>query len=79
MQTTAGYTSTADELVNRISALIPSHPEILKIENPFDLFKVEGFKCDDLQPSLDQASWALSKAIAATNTASSGRVNRLAK
>jgi len=66
------YVSTADELVNRISALIPSRPEILKIENPFELFKVEGFKCDDLQPSLAQASWALSKAIAATNNACAG-------
>ena len=67
------YVATADELVNRISALIPSHPEILSIENPFDLFKVEGFKCDDLQPSLAQASWALSKAKAATNTACTGQ------
>jgi hypothetical protein len=58
------YSSTADELVNRITALLPLHPEILEMESAFDLFKLPGFKCDGLQPSLFQASWALNKAKA---------------
>jgi len=56
------YADTADELTKRILALIPEHPEILTIDGPFALFKVPGFKCDDLQPSLFQAGWALAKA-----------------
>lgn len=56
------YASTADRLVDRIVALIPSHPEILALESPWGLFKVDGFKCDDIGPSLAQAAWALSKA-----------------
>ena len=51
-----------DQLSKRILDLIPDHPEILEITEAFDLFKVEGFKCDDLEPSLFQASSALSKA-----------------
>jgi hypothetical protein len=58
----AHYTATADELVNRILALIPKHPEILTIESPFGLFDIEGFKCNDLEPTLAQAGWALGKA-----------------
>jgi hypothetical protein len=57
------YEWTANELVKRITALIPKHPEILKLENAWGLFKVEGFKCDDLGPSLGQAQFALAKAI----------------
>ena len=56
------YATTGHELRDRIVALIPTHPEIMQIENAFDLFKVEGFKCDDLGPSLAQAQWALSAA-----------------
>lgn len=58
------YQATGDTLVERISALIPENPEILEMTNPFDLFKVEGFNVDDLQPSLAQTGWALSKAKA---------------
>ena len=58
----AAYTATADELTKRILALIPAHPEIMTIESPFDLFKIDGFKCDDIGPSLAQAGWALGKA-----------------
>jgi len=58
----AAYTATADELTKRILALIPAHPEIMTLESPFDLFKIDGFKCDDLGPSLAQAGWSLSKA-----------------
>lgn len=56
------YEATANELSDRIYALIPSHPEIMTLESPFDLFKVEGFNCDDLQPSLAQAGAALAHA-----------------
>ncbi len=56
------YTSTADRLVERIRACIPDHPEILTMNSPWDLFKVDGFKCDDLNPSAFQASWALGRA-----------------
>lgn len=60
--TPQSYESTGNELVDRILKLIPNHPEILTLESPFDLFKIEGFKCDDLQPSLFQAGWALGRA-----------------
>ncbi len=56
------YESTANALVNRILALIPEQPQILQLESAWDLFKVPGFKCDDIGPSLAQASWALSAA-----------------
>jgi hypothetical protein len=56
------YAETANTLVDRIVALIPAHPEIMSMDDPWALFKVPGFKCNDLQPSLFQASWALSKA-----------------
>ena len=56
------YSDTILELENRIRALVPANPGILQIDNPFDLFKVEGFKCDDLQPSLTQAAIALNRA-----------------
>lgn len=59
---TGAYAATADELCDRIKKLIPTHPEIMTIESTFDLFKIEGFKCDDLQPSLAQAGAALAKA-----------------
>lgn len=56
------YSQTADELTNRIIALIPTNPNILKLDSPWDLFKVDGFKCDDIGPSLFQAQWSLAKA-----------------
>ena len=58
----ANYVSTADQLVERIAALIPTHPEILEMTDPWKLFAVEGFDCKDLGPSLFQAGWALAKA-----------------
>lgn len=58
----AEYVSTAEKLVERITALVPQHPEILSMESCWDLFKVPGFKCDDLGPSMAQAGWALAKA-----------------
>jgi len=57
------YESTAEALVARIKGLIPKHPEILAMKDPWDLYKIKEFKCDDLQPSLFQAGWALSQAI----------------
>ena len=56
------YSNTADELVRRIEALIPKHPEILSMTSAWGLFKVPGFDCSDLGPSLFQASWALAQA-----------------
>ena len=59
----AQYTSTAEELASRIAALIPDNPQIMRDDfGAWDLFKVNGFKCDDLAPSLFQAGWALRKA-----------------
>ena len=57
------YASTADELVTHIREVAKTQPQILKCESPWDMFKIEGFKCNDLEPSLFQASWALAKAI----------------
>ena len=56
------YSATADKLTKRIIELIPTHPEILNLEDAWGLFKVDGFKCDDLGPSLFQASWSLREA-----------------
>jgi hypothetical protein len=56
------YSDTADKLVQRIIDLIPDNPEILEMKEAWDLFKVKDFKCDDIGPSLFQASWSLSKA-----------------
>lgn len=53
------YEATANELSRRIEALFPAHPELLKLTDPWALFKIPGFKCDDLQPSLWQAAAAL--------------------
>lgn len=53
------YSDTIDALVNRIVAL---GPRILTLESAWDLFKVPGFTCDDLGPSLAQAEGALAKA-----------------
>lgn len=54
------YASTADALTKRIVAM---GDVILTIESPWDLFKA-GLECEDLQPSLYQASFALGKAKA---------------
>jgi hypothetical protein len=56
------YTDVALELRDRIVALIPEHPEILTITSAWDLWKVEGFKCDDIGPSMAQAMYALASA-----------------
>ena len=56
------YTLTADTLVNHIKVLIPKHPEILDMQDPWGLLKIDGFAYKDLLPSLFQVSWALAKA-----------------
>ena len=53
------YSDTANALGERILALIEKQPEVLHLSNPFDLFKVPGFECADLQPSLAQAAYSL--------------------
>ena len=53
------YEETAQELKRRILALIPKHPHILGMTDPTQLSKVAGFKSDDLNPSLAQATAAL--------------------
>lgn len=58
----AAYVATADELVKRITALIPKHPELLTMADPWELFTVPGFECRDIGPTLFQAGWALRKA-----------------
>lgn len=60
--TESAYAATADELSARIEALIPTNPDLLTLTDPWQLFKVPGFKCDDLQPSLAQAACALGSA-----------------
>lgn len=60
----AAYEATGNVLVDRILALLPEHPEILTMPSPFGLFDVPGFRCDDLKPTLAQASAALHQARA---------------
>lgn len=59
---TETYTGTAEILKDRIFALIPDHPEILEMDKSGGLFRIEGFNCGDLAPSLAQAQWALGRA-----------------
>lgn len=59
----ATYESTANELANRITALIPDNPAILTMDSPFDLHDIPGFHCQDLDPSLAQAGAALRYAV----------------
>jgi len=56
------YQNDADILSLRILALIPKHPEILDMEDPFDLFRIPGFSIFGMDVSLAQASWALIEA-----------------
>lgn len=55
------YEQTANELVNRIVAC---GPQILALTSPWELFRIHGFNCDDLGPSLAQADAALGQAQA---------------
>jgi len=54
------YKTTVNELSDRIFKLIPNNLHILKMESAWDLFDVDGFKCDDISPSFFQATCALS-------------------
>jgi hypothetical protein len=56
------YETTANELSKRIEALMPDNPQVRTMTDPWQLFKVPGFKCDYLQPSLAQAACALGAA-----------------
>jgi hypothetical protein len=52
------------ELQRRILALIPTNPDLLDTINPWKLFEVPGFKCDDIHPYplVSQAAIALTEA-----------------
>ncbi len=69
------YETVAQELKRRILALIPDHPEILEMTDAWDLFKIPGFNCSDLDPSLAQADAAFvhAKAEFRLSHSSSGR------
>jgi len=58
-----GYENTLSELEKRILKLIPANTQILEITDVWDLFKIDGFKCDDIEPSYAQARHALNNAI----------------
>jgi hypothetical protein len=58
------YVKTADALVTRILETFEAHPEAAAITDAWGLFKVPGFNCDDIGPSLAQADWALGRARA---------------
>jgi hypothetical protein len=53
------YNHVIFKLVDRITELLPKHPEIITIEDEWDLFDIPEFDVDDLQPSLCQMSRAL--------------------
>jgi hypothetical protein len=61
------YVAVANTLKDRIISLIPENPSILAMDSCWDLFDVPGFRCDDLSPTMAQASWALAKAKAEWN------------
>jgi hypothetical protein len=52
----------ADRLVQRIRALLPTHPELATMTSAWDLFKVPGLETADLELSLAEAETALRKA-----------------
>ena len=56
------YESVAHELRDRILKLIPSNQKILLIDDCWDLFKIDGFSCKGLNPTVAQAAWALKAA-----------------
>jgi len=56
------YVDTANTLRDRIVDLIKTHPEIMDMDSPWDLFRLDDFNCKDLAPSLAQAGWALAAA-----------------
>ena len=62
------YGSIAETLCQRIVTLAKSDPQkhdlIMELDDAWGLFKIEGFACDDLGPSLAQAQGAFSKAKA---------------
>lgn len=62
MNMAANYTAVGNKLSDRVLALIPDNPEILTMTSAWDLLKIPGFKCNDLQPSMAQAESALANA-----------------
>ena len=60
----AHYERAIEEFKNMIVAAIPNNMRILRMESPWDLFDIEGLKCDNLGLSLYQAQLALYRAKA---------------
>ena len=66
------YASLCNELASRIASLGKSNPEIkqkiLAMDDAWDLFRIPGFQCGDLGPSMAQAYGALRAAQATLKT-----------
>jgi len=58
----AEHEETANRLTERILESIPGHPEILDMDNPWLLYKVKDFQCNDINPTHAQAVAALASA-----------------
>ena len=60
------YTNTGNQLAQKIQDLIPTHPQILIMEDPFLLTSIPELQeaIQALQPSMGQAQWALGHAKA---------------
>lgn len=56
------YAAQANELRDRIIALIPDNPEILEFDSPGLLHNITGFSTEGLSVSWFQAAWALKSA-----------------
>lgn len=59
MMTKQEYEKSGDELYRRILAL---GPQILELTDAWQLFKIPGFECRDLEPTMAQADAALALA-----------------
>lgn len=56
------YASVGEAMVTRILESMRLHPEVAQLDDAWGLFKVPGFKCDDLGPTYAQAAAALARA-----------------
>lgn len=51
-------------IIDRILALIPTNPQILEMDTPFELCNIPEFKISDLQPAYHHVATALKEAQA---------------